>query len=127
MKRTFAVGTFAVGALVAGLSLGPPAFAESLMEKTGVNEMLGVSPSTSDFVTEAAIGGMFEIQSSEIAKQKASPTEQSFAERMIEDHMKASNELEVSRPKRVRASGSSHGAGWIDTEKARSAEETKRS
>ena len=93
MKRTFAVGTFAVGALIAGLSLGAPAFAESLTEKTGVNEMLGVSPSTSDFVTEAAIGGMFEIQSSEIAKQKGSSAEQSFAERMIEDHTKASNEL----------------------------------
>jgi predicted outer membrane protein len=55
--------------------------------------MLSVSPSTPDFVSEAAIGGMFEIQSSQLAKQKASAAEQTFAERMTEDHTKASNKL----------------------------------
>jgi putative membrane protein len=52
-----------------------------------------VSPSTADFVNEAAIGGMFEIQSSELAKRRGSAAEQSLAARMIDDHTKASNEL----------------------------------
>lgn len=89
MRHEFLVGV----AVVASLSLGVPAFAELLTEKTGVNELLGASPSTPDFVSEAAIGGMFEIQSSQLAQQKGSAAERTFAERMIEDHTKASNEL----------------------------------
>ena len=40
-----------------------PALAQSLGERTGVNSALGITPKTSDFVKEAAISDMFEIQS----------------------------------------------------------------
>jgi putative membrane protein len=40
-----------------------PVFAETVGEKTGINSTLGISPTTKDFVQEAAISDMFEIQS----------------------------------------------------------------
>ena len=42
--------------------------AQSVGEKTGVNSALGVTPTTQDFVTEAAASDMFEIQSSQLAE-----------------------------------------------------------
>ena len=54
MKRSVVVLGFV---LLAG-----PAFAQSAGEKTGVNSMLGISPSTADFVKEVAISDLFEIE-----------------------------------------------------------------
>ena len=46
------------------------------------------------FVRKAAIGGLAEVQSAELAKTKASSAEvKSFAEHMISDHGKANDEL----------------------------------
>jgi len=78
------------------LVLSSPAFAQSIGEKTGVDSVLGISPSTADFVKEAAISDMFEIQSSELAEQKATdPKTKSFAERMVKDHSKTSSDLKM--------------------------------
>ena len=60
-----------------------------------MNAALNVSPSTADFVRDAAIGGMFEIQSSELAKAKASGATITFADTMIKDHTKANDELKA--------------------------------
>jgi putative membrane protein len=47
------------------------------------------------FVRKAVIGGMTEVKSAEIAKDRASSAEvKSFAEQMIQDHEKANRELE---------------------------------
>lgn len=46
-----------------------------------------------EFVTKVAISDMFEIQSSKIATQKGNANIRSFAQRMIEDHTKTSQEL----------------------------------
>jgi putative membrane protein len=47
------------------------------------------------FVRKAAIGGIAEVKSAELAKDKASSAEvKSFAEQMIKDHEKANRELE---------------------------------
>ncbi len=70
-----------------------PALAQSVSEKIGVNSALDISPSTADFVKEAATGGLFEIRSSEIALKKGDAATQNFARRMISDHTKASQEL----------------------------------
>lgn len=67
--------------------------AESVSEKSGVNSVLGISPSTADFVTEAAINGMFEIQSSQLAAPKVDALTKAFAELMIADHEKTLSEL----------------------------------
>jgi putative membrane protein len=81
-------------ALVAVLAmLSGPALAQSVGEKTGVNSALGIAPKTSDFVTEAAMTDMFEIQSSELANTKAQGKVKAFANHMISDHSKTSNTL----------------------------------
>ena len=70
-----------------------PTFAQSVGEKTGVNALTGTSPTTADFVKEAAISDMFEIQSSELADQKSNGATKAFASKMIADHTKISAEL----------------------------------
>jgi len=82
--------------LASGLALvllATPAMAQSIGEKTGVNSTLGVSPTTVDFVKEAATSDMFEIQSSQIAQERGNASEKSFAATMIKDHQKTSEDL----------------------------------
>ena len=43
------------------LLVATPALAQSIGEKSGVNLLVGMAPSTQDFVTEAAQGDMFEF------------------------------------------------------------------
>jgi putative membrane protein len=85
MKRRWIVG--------ACLLLAVPAVAETLGEKTGLNSLAGVAPTTADFVTEAAISNMFEIQSSELAEQKSNGATKDFAAKMVADHTKTSEQL----------------------------------
>ena len=75
------------------LLLASPAYAESVGEKTGVNSLIGVAPSTQDFVTEAAISDMFEIQSSKLAEQHGDDASKTFAKKMIADHEHSSGGL----------------------------------
>src|SRR5206468_1791281 len=77
----------------AALIVAGSASAQSPTERTGVNSALGLSPSTPDFVKEAAISDMFELESSKLAQQKGNPPTKSFAENMIMDHTKTSMEL----------------------------------
>jgi putative membrane protein len=72
-----------------------PALAQSLGEKTGVNSALGITPKTADFVSEAASGDMFEIESSKLAAQKGNDQVRQFANQMVTDHTKTSNELKA--------------------------------
>jgi putative membrane protein len=85
MKRTM----IALGCIL----LAGPAFAQSVGEKTGVNSTLGVAPTTADFVTGVAISDLFEIESNRLAEQKGSAQEKSFAQQMVTDHTKTSNDL----------------------------------
>jgi putative membrane protein len=89
LKRTFKT------ALLLGscLMLATPAFAQSAGEKTGVNSTLGIAPKTTDFVTEAATSDMFEIQSSKLAAGRTTGDVQSFANQMVTDHSKTTEEL----------------------------------
>ncbi|WP_454622186.1 DUF4142 domain-containing protein [Bradyrhizobium cenepequi] len=73
--------------------LASPVLAQSVGEKTGVNSMLGIAPTTTDFVKQVAISDMFEIESSKLAEQKGNVQEKSFAQQMVTDHTKTSTEL----------------------------------
>jgi putative membrane protein len=73
--------------------LAAPALAQSVGEKTGVNSTLGIAPTTADFVQEAATSDMFELQSSKLAAEKGTSQEKSFAQQMITDHTKTTNDL----------------------------------
>jgi putative membrane protein len=75
------------------LLLATPVLAQSISEKTGVNAVLGIAPKTEDFVKQAAISDMFEIESSKLAQQKSDAESKAFAEKMIKDHTETSAEL----------------------------------
>jgi putative membrane protein len=79
----------------AALLFSSVALAQSVGEKTGVNSVLGISATTADFVKEAAMSDMMEIESSKIAQQKGNAAEKKFADQMIADHTKTSTELKA--------------------------------
>src|SRR5947207_6649929 len=84
--------------LASGLALvllAAPAMAQSVGEKTGVNSALGVAPTTADFVKEAAISDMFEIQSSQLSQERGNASEKPFAATMIKDHQKTSEDIKT--------------------------------
>ena len=87
MKRALAVITLST------VFLSTVAFAQSAAEKTGVNSTLGIAPKTEDFIKEAAMSDMLEIEAAKIAQQKGNSTEKTFAGQMITDHTKTSTEL----------------------------------
>ncbi|MDI4233678.1 DUF4142 domain-containing protein [Bradyrhizobium sp. 31Argb] len=87
MKRSIVVAAVAVA------FISTSAAAQSVGEKTGVNSVLGVAPSTADFVKEAATSDMLEIEAGKLAEQKGNAEEKKFASQMIADHTKTSSEL----------------------------------
>jgi putative membrane protein len=87
MKRTLAI-------LVLGtVFFSTASFAQSAGEKTGINSTLGIAPKTVDFVKEATMSDMLEIEAAKIAQQKGDANEKLFAAQMITDHTKTSSEL----------------------------------
>ncbi|WP_426435588.1 DUF4142 domain-containing protein [Bradyrhizobium genosp. P] len=80
------------------LLISTSAFAQSVGEKTGVNSTLGVSPTTADFVKEAAMSDMTEIEASKLAQQRGNAAEKTFARQMITDHTETSGELRTMAP-----------------------------
>jgi putative membrane protein len=86
---------FAACAMAAFGGLAPASQAQSTAEKTGINSTLGRAPKTPDFVREAAVSDMFEIQSSELAARKGDQATKEFATQMITDHQKTSGELKL--------------------------------
>jgi putative membrane protein len=75
------------------LLISTPSFAQSVGEKTGVNSTLGISPTTADFVKEAAMSDMTEIAASKIGEDRGNAPEKDFSGQMITDHTKTSTEL----------------------------------
>jgi putative membrane protein len=92
MKRTTI--TIAAAALLVSTS----AFAQSVGEKTGVNSTLGISPTTVDFVKEAAMSDMTEIAAATLGQERGNAQEKTFAGQMITDHTKTSEELKSMAP-----------------------------
>jgi putative membrane protein len=88
-KRTFKISLL----LGSCLMLASPAFAQSAAEKTGVNSTLGIAPKTTDFVNEAATSDMFEIQAGKMAAGRTTGDVQTFANQMVTDHSKTTEEL----------------------------------
>lgn len=65
----------------------PVALLTSRGEKTGVNAVLGISPSTADFVKQVAVSDMFEIELSKLAAERADQATKTFAQQMVKDNL----------------------------------------
>jgi hypothetical protein len=68
---------FAISVAAAGVLAGAPVLAQSVGEKTGINSALEISPTTADFVKEAATSDMFEIEAAKVAETKGNAEEKS--------------------------------------------------
>jgi putative membrane protein len=80
-----------------------PSYAQSVGEKTGINSTLGIAPKAEDFIKEAAMSDMTEIEAAKIAQQKGNAEEKKFAEMMLADHTKTSTELKSMVPDNLKA------------------------
>jgi putative membrane protein len=89
----------AISVAAATLLVGAPVLAQSVGEKAGINSALDISPTTADFVKEAASSDMLEIAAAKVAEEKGNADEKHFAAQMVTDHTKSSSELKgmVSR------------------------------
>jgi putative membrane protein len=89
-----------IALIAACLLAAAPALAQStadkakdLGEKAGVNSVVGAAPTTAEFVNQAAISDMFEIKESQLAAQRGDAQTKQFAQHMVQDHTKTSDEL----------------------------------
>jgi putative membrane protein len=80
-------------AAVAVALISTSAVAQSVGEKTGVNSTLGIAPKTEDFIKEAAMSDMLEVEAAKVAQQKGNAADKKFADQMVTDHTKTSTEL----------------------------------
>lgn len=72
-----------------------PASAQSVSERLGLNAVLGMSPSTQDFVNEVALNEMLEIELSKLAEEKSDARTKEFAEKMLKEHAGISAHLKA--------------------------------
>ena len=67
---------------------------DSMERAEDVNEERDVPNKDADFVTETAAAGMFEVEAGKLASQQATNADvKNFAQRMVNDHTAANNEL----------------------------------
>jgi len=81
--------------VIAYLAIIAPAFAQSLSERAGVSAAIGIAPSTTDFITQAAISDIFGIEVGKLAIQRGSDKTKSFAEKIVKDHEESSQALKA--------------------------------
>jgi len=80
--------------LAAAFALAVPVMAQPAMSTTATATTSAHANMDNMFVTNAAIGGMFEVQTSQLALQKSQDEKvKTFAQRMVTDHTKANEEL----------------------------------
>jgi putative membrane protein len=86
MKRlvVFTAFTLLLCAQGFGQGMGPP---------SGPNDRSGMAINAEEFVKKAAIGDMFEIEASRLVEPKADADTKPFAQKMIAEHTKTSEEL----------------------------------
>jgi len=90
--------------MAAALGLGSGvAQAQSAGGKAGANTAAGNAGGDSAFVKEAAMGGMAEVELGRLALQKGESSDvKQFAQRMVDDHSKANDQLKpIAQQKNV--------------------------
>ena len=80
---------------VCSLIAAAPASAQSASERLGINSILGISPSTQDFVNEVAMNEMLEIELSKLAEERGNAKTKEFAATILKDHRETSAHLKA--------------------------------
>ena len=89
----------AVAVVALGLVVAPAAFAQQSHPNTGAAAPPAaaakgtLSQHDKEFVKDAGMGGMAEVELSKMAEKSANPEVKQFAERMVKDHTAANTEL----------------------------------
>jgi putative membrane protein len=76
-----------------GLLACPPVFAQTGQPNAAASAKAALDEEDKNFVKEATIGGMAEVEFSKIAQKSENADVKRFADRMIEDHTKANQQL----------------------------------
>ena len=78
--------------LIALLLAGLPAAAlgQSLPERTGINSLFGISPSTQDFVSQVTLNEMFGQELARLADERGGEKIRAFAGQILKDHKETS-------------------------------------
>lgn len=84
-----------VAVVVACLAFIVPASGQSLGERTGVSAIIGVAPSTTDFLSEATIVDIFGIEAGKLALARGGDKSKSFAEKAVKEHEDSSLALKA--------------------------------
>jgi putative membrane protein len=96
-------------AILTCLVFAVPAYAAgtSTMESSGINSVLNLSPSSQDFLNEAAASDQFEIESAQLAQTKGDASDKTFAQHILSDHQKSYSQLKDIDPNAPNALDSS--------------------
>ena len=87
------------------LFIAAPASAQSVWERLGLDSVLGISPSTQDFVNEVAMNEMLEMELSKLAEERGNAKTKEFAAILLKDHRETSTHLKgLVQSGRVRVS-----------------------
>src|SRR5439155_4111397 len=90
MNKAILIGTVALSMAAA------PAFAQKKQTKAASAPAAAKQRSDQKFVTDAAKGGMAEVELGKLAQDKASSDQvKNFGKRMVDDHSKANDELQT--------------------------------
>jgi putative membrane protein len=88
-------------AFVVAITLAAPGLAATHGKHHAANAHKGQAMSDTQFMREAAIGGMAEVDLGKIGVQRAeNPDVKQFAQRMVDDHSKANDQLKQVAEKR---------------------------
>lgn len=95
--RTSHVVAVVAASSFAAFGMTAPVAAQPVAGDRGAgNSTLAVSPTTRDFITQAGVSGQFEIQSSQLALDRATdPAVRTFAELMVRDHTRIALDLKA--------------------------------
>jgi putative membrane protein len=81
--------------LIALMLVGFPAagMGQSFSERTGINSVLGISPSTPDFVSQVTLNEMFAQELARLANERGGEKIKAFAEQISKDHKATSTHM----------------------------------
>jgi putative membrane protein len=71
------------------------AHAHSFSERTGINSLLGISPSTEDFISQVVLGEIFQLELVKLAEQRGNPKTKLLAAELLQDHKKTLGSLKT--------------------------------